>query len=270
MVTMDLEILCEKVREICSETATFIQSEAGKIKVEEVALKGVNDFVTEIDKGSERRIVKSLQALIPDCGFITEEQTLHIPDRNYEWIIDPLDGTTNFIHGVPLYCISIALRHHGEIVLGVVLEVNLGECFYTWKGAPSYLNGNVIKVSPQPLLKESLIATGFPNRDYSRMKPYMALLDDLMFNCHGLRRLGSAAADLAYVACGRFEAFYEYYLAPWDVAAGVLLVQNAGGCITDFSGGNEYLFGQEIIASNGFIHKDLMNKLQHYFNEDQD
>jgi myo-inositol-1(or 4)-monophosphatase len=268
MLTLELEFLCEKVCAICKATAEFIHSESGKVSPDQVELKGVNDFVTAIDKASEKLIVDELQQLIPGCGFITEENTRSIKDREYEWIIDPLDGTTNFIHGVPLYCVSVGLRHKEEIVLGVIYEANLKECFFTWKGAPSYLNGKVIQVSRQGEFKESLIATGFPNRDYSRMKPYMALMNDLMFSCHGLRRLGSAAADLAYVACGRFEAFYEYYLAPWDVAAGVILVKNAGGRVTDFSGGDNYLFGQEIIASNDLIHDSLLERLQRHFDEE--
>jgi myo-inositol-1(or 4)-monophosphatase len=152
------------------------------------------------------------------------------------------------------------------VILGVVYEANLKECFYTWEGAPSFLNGKEVRVSKADELSQCLIATGFPNRDYSRMEEYMALLNDLMFSCHGIRRIGSAAVDLAYVACGRFEAFYEYYLSPWDVAAGSLLVQNAGGHVSDFSGGTNYLFGQEIIASNTRIHQALNDKLQHFFN----
>jgi myo-inositol-1(or 4)-monophosphatase len=264
---MDLEKICEEVKILCKDIGCFIKNEIGNFNTLLIELKGINDFVSYVDKEAEKRIVAALNVLIPDAGFITEENTKTIRGKKYEWIIDPLDGTTNFVHGVPCYSISIALRRDEEIVLGVIYEVNLQEMFYTWEKAPSFLNGKEIFVSNKTTIAESLIATGFPNRNYERMKPYMALLNDLMFTSHGIRRLGSAAVDLAYVACGRFEAFYEYYLSPWDVAAGSLIVKNAGGKVSDFKGGNDYLFGKEIIATNAMIYNEFLKRLSTHFND---
>jgi myo-inositol-1(or 4)-monophosphatase len=152
-----------------------------------------------------------------------------------------------------VYCISIGLMEKNEIILGVIYEVNLKECFYTLNNAPSYLNGNPIHVTETVKLADTLFATGFPYYDYGRLDPYLNFFKYMMQHSHGIRRLGSAAADLAYVACGRFDGFYEYGLSPWDVAAGALIVKNAGGKVSDFKGGNDYIFGSEIIASNANV-----------------
>lgn len=261
----DYEILCARVRELCQHTALFLREECSHFTREKIELKGPNDFVSVVDKEAERRLVTGLKALLPEAGFITEEGTTVRSVKEHTWIIDPLDGTTNFIHGVPCYAISIALHHSDQPVIGVIYEVNQNECFYTWLGGPAYLNGKTIHVSTAAVLSESLIATGFPNRFYEHMDAYMALLKDLMFDTHGIRRFGSAAVDLAYVACGRCEAFYEYGLSPWDVAAGAFIVQNAGGKVTDFGGGTDYIFGKTIMASNEKTHESLLKKLQEHF-----
>ncbi|MBC8436149.1 MAG: inositol monophosphatase, partial [Bacteroidetes bacterium] len=183
----------------------------------------------------------------------------------FTWIIDPLDGTTNFIHGIPLISISVALKQENKILSGVIYEVGQREMFYTWDGASSYVNGETVRVSDTNKLIDSLFATGFPYYDYSRLDDYLDFFKFLMQHSRGIRRLGSAAADLAYVACGRFEGFYEYGLSPWDVAAGSLLVTNAGGRICDFKGGNKYLFGKEIIATNHSIFEIFLNHFQEHF-----
>ncbi len=265
MNEIDLEQICKEVRELCATTGTFLRAENRNFSFSQVEQKGIHDFVSYVDKEAEKRIVAYLRLLLPDAGFITEENTLTIRDKKYEWIVDPLDGTTNFIHGVPCYSISIALRCNAEIVLGVIYEANLQEAFYTWKSAPSFLNESIIKVSTKNTLNESLIATGFPSRDYDKMQAYMAMLGEMMFNTHGIRRMGSAAVDLAYVACGRFEGFYEYHLSPWDVAAGAIIVQNAGSCVSDFSGKDNYLFGREIVAANSPIHREILEMIGRYF-----
>jgi myo-inositol-1(or 4)-monophosphatase len=151
------------------------------------------------------------------------------------------------------------------IILGVVHEPNLGETFYAWKGSPAYLNGKEIKVSAESTMKSSLLATGFPYYDYGRMKEYIDLFVHFARNTSGLRRLGSAAVDLAYTACGRFEGFYEYGLQPWDVAAGAFIVQQAGGRVTDFNGGQDHIFGGKLLASNGILHQQLLTDIQQYF-----
>ncbi|TLX76011.1 inositol monophosphatase [Labilibacter sediminis] len=259
---MELAQLCQKVTQLTKNTGLFIKEES--LKNKQVVSKGKNDFVTQVDKASEERLVAGLSELLPEAGFIAEEGTSDKVGEKYNWIIDPIDGTTNFIHGLFPFAISIALQDKNDIVLGVVYEVGLDECFYTWKGAPAYLNGKEISVSKASKVADSLIATGFPYSDFAKMKGFMNSLDYFMKNSHGLRRLGSAATDLAYVACGRFEGFYEYGLKPYDVAAGAFLVQQAGGDNCDFSGGEDYIFGQEIISSNSAIFnefKEVVNQL---------
>jgi myo-inositol-1(or 4)-monophosphatase len=177
------------------------------------------------------------------------------------WIIDPLDGTTNFIHGIPLYTVSIALEKDNELVVGVVFEVNLGECFYAWKNGGAWMNESRIAVSEASQLRNALCATGFPYKDFPHLTRYFDTLRFLFQNSRGVRRIGSAALDLAYVACGRFDAFYEYNLNPWDVAGGALIVKEAGGTVSDFSGGTNFLHGKEIAATNKGVYKEFLNAI---------
>ena len=250
---MDLKTLCNQVCELSKETGEYILGELPKFKTDSVESKSLHNFVTHVDKTSEARIVKKLSELLPDAGFIAEEGTSTVRGDRYNWVIDPLDGTTNFIHGLPPFAVSIALMEKDEVILGVVHEVISKETFYAWKGSPAFLNGAEIKVSKVTSVKDSLIATGFPYTEFNRIKPFMQSLEFLFTNSHGVRRLGSASVDMVYLACGRFEAFYEYGLSPWDVAAAVLIVKQAGGQISDFKGGNDYIFGKEIIVTNSGI-----------------
>lgn len=262
---INTHLLCHKVVELARETGKFIKNERLRFSVDKIEIKGKNDLVSYVDKTSEQRIVSKLSELLPEAGFIAEEGTSTKKGEIFNWIIDPLDGTTNFIHGLPCFAISIALQRGNELVLGVVYEINLDECFYAWEGSKAYLNEKEIKVSDTPKLSESLIATGFPYYDYDRMDEYLELFKDFMKNTHGLRRLGSAATDLAYVACGRFEGFYEYSLQPWDVAAGAFIVQQAGGKVTDFKGGNNYIFGKEVVAGNANCFDEFLSTVKLYF-----
>ncbi len=262
---MKLDILTNQVVNLTRDVGKFIMQEAKKFSSKDVEVKGEHDFVSYVDKTAEKMLVEALTKMLPKAGFIAEEnQTLQRTDR-YNWIVDPLDGTTNFIHGVPPFSISIALTDGDETILGVVYEINLNEAFYAWKESLAYLNGTKIKVSNSPDLDSSLIATGFPYYDYSLLDPYLELFKDLMKSSHGVRRLGSAAVDLAYVAAGRYDIFYEYGLNPWDVAAGALIVKQAGGHVTDFDGEKDYLFGKKIIASNRKTHDEFLKKLKNYF-----
>lgn len=246
--------LCLETCEIARKAGRFIQSEAAGFSSEKVETKGVHNFVSYVDKNSEKLIVTALRELLPESGFITEEGTISLRADRFNWVIDPLDGTTNFIHGLSPYSVSIALMEHDEVVVGVVYEPVGEECFYTWKDAPAaYLNGRPVHVTDRAAVEDSLIATGFPYTDFLYMRQYLPCLQYFMEHSHGVRRLGSAAIDLAYTACGRVDAFYEYGLHPWDVAAGVLLVERAGGRVTDFSGGKNYIFGGEMVASNSRI-----------------
>jgi myo-inositol-1(or 4)-monophosphatase len=202
--------------------------------------------------------------ILPDSGIIAEEGG-ESEKKEYTWIIDPLDGTTNFIHKVPCYAISIALVKNGEPIIGVVNELNLKECYSAIKGNGAFMNGEKIKVSAVKELENSLIATGFPYNEFDNHDSYMNLFKELMTCTQGLRRIGSASVDLCYVANGRFDAFYESGLKAWDVAAGCLIVKEAGGEITDYSGGGNYIFGKSIVASNSFIHNQFMDRVKKYF-----
>lgn len=255
---MNLENVCKEVTRITKEVGAFILRERKNFRQESVEKKGHNDLVSYVDKTAEKMLVEKLAPLVPEAGFITEEETSSTRGIRYNWIIDPLDGTTNFVHGLPCFCISIAMTDGNVPVIGVVHELNLDECFYAWKGGGAWLNGSKISVSKTATVSESLLATGFPYHNYDRMKPYMEVFDHLMRHSHGIRRLGSAAADLAYVAAGRFEAFYEYGLNAWDVAAGAFIVTEAGGVSSDFSGGENYIFGKEIISANAEMFDEFL------------
>lgn len=254
-----------EVTGVARAAGAFIREQRKTFTPDKIEIKGLNDLVSYVDKGAERMIVSALEKLLPEAGFITEEKTINRTGERYNWIIDPLDGTTNFIHGLPVYSVSIALQEYDELVLGVVYEINQNECFYAWRGAPAYLNGEPIKVSQAAAIDQSLLATGFPYYNFEKQPAYIALFTELMKSCHGLRRLGSAAVDLAYTACGRFDAYYEYNLNAWDAAAGVLIVRQAGGDVINFKGGNEVLNTRELLATNGKITAQMLEAIQKFF-----
>ena len=261
---IDYKKLCKQTRDIAKQAGNFIRQEAGKISTKNVEVKGLHNFVTYVDKGAEEIIVDRLHEILPEAGFIAEEDTNSSRGEHFNWVIDPLDGTTNFIHGLPPYAVSIGLLENNLPVLGVVYEVSLDECFYAWKDSTAYLNGKEIRVSERAKVQDALIATGFPYYDYNLMRPYINCLEHFLQNSHGVRRLGSAATDLAYVACGRFEAFYEYSLSPWDVAGGAFILQQAGGRLSDFSGGDNYIFGKELVAANKSIFDEFLKTVQNF------
>lgn len=261
---ISLESLSQKTGSLARATGAFIRTEALGFSTHHVELKGKSDLVSYVDKETEKKLVKGLIELLPEAGFITEENTIDQQQKDYTWIIDPLDGTTNFVHGLPTYAISIGLLYHQELVMGVIYEVNRDELFSAWKDGGAYLNGARIHVTDASRIDDSLFATGFPYYNFDRMDQYLAILNELMKNAHGLRRVGSAATDLAYVACGRYEGFFEYNLNPWDVAAGILLVREAGGIVTDFTGGPNCLFGRELVAA-GPVHPELLGVIKKYW-----
>ncbi|MCK9291945.1 MAG: inositol monophosphatase family protein [Bacteroidales bacterium] len=261
---MNLETIMDDAVSLARLTAEFIRQEASHISRIPIESKGVHNLVSYVDRQAEQQLITGLQKILPGSGFIAEESGAAKADT-YNWIIDPLDGTTNFLHGVPVYSISIALQEHDELLLGIVLEIGRDECFYACKSSPCYLNGVEVRVSDSLLLDQSLLATGFPYYDYSRMQPYLRLFENLMRHTRGVRRLGSAAVDLAYVAAGRFDAFYEYGLNPWDIAAGIVLVQQAGGSVTTFDGSQNVLYGKDILASNSHIHDAMLTEIKNTF-----
>ncbi|MCS6832860.1 MAG: inositol monophosphatase [Flammeovirgaceae bacterium] len=260
---LDNQFFCREVMRLTAQLRHFLLNEFRSFDRSHAEYKGLNDMVSYVDKECERRIVEYLSRLIPSAGFIAEESG-EKHGEGYIWIVDPLDGTTNFIHGVPLFAISIALMKDDVLQIGVVHEVMQDECFYAVRGEGAFLNGKKIEVSPEKELAHALIATGFPYQDFERLEGYLSMFTDLIQKSHGIRRMGSAAVDLSFVACGRVEGFFEYGLRPWDVAAGTLIVEEAGGKVTDFSGGNNGIFGRELLAA-GPLHAELLTLIQKNF-----
>ena len=220
--------------------------------------KGPINLVTEIDMRAENKIVTMIKRNFPSHRILTEESKPYGGDSPFRWIVDPLDGTTNFAHGIPLCCVSIGLEYEGEIILGGVYNSLLGELFFAEKGKGSFLNGKRIQVSVTKKLNDSLIVTGFPYDRQEKAEYYLKYFKKALEHTQGIRRLGAAALDLAYVACGRFDAFWEFSLKPWDIAAGALIVREAGGTVSDFKG-NPLKIDQpfELLASNKIIHPKL-------------
>lgn len=260
----DLKGIALAASQVVHKAAAFIKQETIGFDHTRVQYKGLNDLVSYVDKTAEEILTNGLAAINPTFGFLTEEGTVEQAASTSAkpfWIIDPLDGTTNFVHGLPVFAVSVALYHAGELLVGIVHEVNHAEHFLAWSGGGATCNGKPIMAGSQPELGRSLLATGFPYNNFEGVASYLEILRILMERSHGLRRMGSASVDLAYVAMGRFQGFFEYNLKPWDVAAGALLVKEAGGTVTDFSGGNQYLFGGQIVAG-GKIQQDLQTIIE--------
>ncbi len=262
---MNLASLNKEVNELCKLVGSYIEDEQHKLSGDDINTKGLHDYVTHVDKNSEKMLVEGLAKILPDSGFLAEEQTVANSGKEYTWIIDPLDGTTNFIHHLPTFSISVALAKGHEVITGTVLDVRAKECFYTWEGSPSFMNGSEIRVSGRKKLNESLLATGFPYNDFSRQEAYLQVLGYMMKNTRGIRRFGSAAIDLVWVAAGRFDGFWEYSLKPWDVAAGSFIVKQAGGIVSDFKGGKDFIHGKEIVCGNQNIYAELIDAIKKFF-----
>lgn len=261
----DLQKINTATCDIAREAGEFIRRELGKVQDKSIEEKSFNQLVSYVDRQAEELLVEKLHQLLPEATFLTEEKTVADSAGEWQWIIDPLDGTTNFLHGVPAFAVSIALKHQEEIVVGVVYEINRDECFYAWQKGGAWLNDSRVRVTKTSELAQALVATGFPTTDFDRLLQYQDALGYFMQHTRGVRRLGSAAVDLAYTACGRFDAFFEYNLNAWDVAAGVLIVQEAGGKVSDFRGSEDYLFGGEILASNSNLFPILLPYVQQSF-----
>ncbi|SRR6056297_1541993 len=261
---MNLKNISSQVKELSKQVGNYILEEHDELTSDNIQTKGFHDFVTYVDKNSEKKIVEGLSNILPEAGFLVEEETANENENDYTWIVDPLDGTTNYIHGITPFAISIALSRKGKIIYGMVHELGQQEIFEALENEKPTLNGKTIQVSATENIQESIIATGFPYNDFSILESYLKSLQFFMKNTHGIRRLGSAATDLAYTACGRFEGFYEYSLKPWDVAAGAFIVQQAGGKVSDFKGGDNYIFGQRIVAANDKIFNDFLESIKKY------
>ncbi len=267
MIQLDYSKICLESIDIIKSVGEYILQQRKGFKSDKIETKSLNSLVSYVDKTAEKELVTKLGALVPTAGFIAEEGTSSKIGETFNWVIDPLDGTTNFMHGVPLFSISVALTENGFPVIGIVYEINLDECFYAWKESKAYLNGNEISVTTSTRLSDTLLATGFPYHDFDKMDGFLESLRYFMENTRGMRRLGSAAVDLAYVACGRFDGFYEYGLNPWDVVAGAFIVEQAGGKSGFFTDKTAFTDGSEILATNGLIHLEMQNLIAKFYTQ---
>ena len=232
---------------------------AGKIAISQ---KGLNDYVTEVDQASERAILGYLQQRFPEHSIIAEESSAQTRDRSFQWYVDPLDGTTNFIHGVPVYAVSVGLAHEGRMVAGAVYDPVRDEMFHAVAEGGAFLNKERIHITERDSLKGALIATGFPFRAHTRLREYLRSFEMFILQTAGIRRCGSASLDLCYTACGRYDGFYEMSLSTWDIAAGSLIVKEAGGLITDFIGRDGYLKSGNVVVANRRIHAAMLDVIR--------
>jgi myo-inositol-1(or 4)-monophosphatase len=249
---------------------TQIAREAGALLMEhfhqrvKVEYKGEADLVTIADRKSEALIRERIRQQWPGHDILGEEGGLQDTGSDFRWYVDPLDGTTNFAHGFPVFCVSLGLEYKGEIIAGVIFDPTRDELFTAAKANGAFLNQQAIRVSKTASLAESLVATGFPSHKRHK-NPNIFFYHQITLRTHGVRRAGSAALDLCYVACGRFDAFWEFNLKPWDTAAGVLIVQEASGRVTDFRGAPFQLSSRQTLASNGLIHETLLREFEQIF-----
>lgn len=262
---MNLSGLEKDVISLCEEVGEFMNKESENFDLSKIEQKGsFSNLVSYVDKESEKRLVARLSELLPGAGFLAEEGTETKGTNDYRWIIDPLDGTTNYLHGLPIYAISIGLQRKDKTVLGIVYDVSHKDCYHAIENNPAYCNQKEIRISPINKLEESLLATGFPYYHLDKRENYLDIIKIFLEKTHGIRRLGSAAMDLAYVACGKLEGFFEYNLSPWDVAGGTFIVQQAGGIVTDFKGGENFLHGGELCAG-GKVHAEMLQLIQKHW-----
>lgn len=245
----------------------YIVNSLGKITRADIDLKQASDYVTSVDRKSEEIILRTIKAKFPDHLVLAEESTKDSDTGQYRWIIDPLDGTTNFIHQYPVFSVSIALEYKGAVILGVVYDPLRDELFTAETGKGAFLNGISFEVSSLTNLEGSLIATGFPFRKKEIIDDYLRLFKNIFYKVSDIRRAGSAAIDLAHVACGRCDGFFEIGLGPWDVAAGSLIIQEASGTVTDFSGGSDFMQTGNIIAAAPGIHGKLLREVREIFKD---
>jgi myo-inositol-1(or 4)-monophosphatase len=246
------------MQELAREAGALLMSFFGKVSIE---YKGDVDLVTQADRASEKMIVERIRKQWPDHDLIGEEGSRRDTGSDYRWYIDPLDGTTNFAHGYPVFCVSLALEYKAERIAGVIFDPTRDEMFAAEKGSGAQLNGKPARVSSTPRLKESLVATGFPSHKRHK-NPNINFYHQITLRSHGVRRAGSAALDLCYLACGRYDAYWEFNLNSWDTAAGVLMVEEAGGKVTNFTGGPFNIDSREVLASNTLLHDELLREFQ--------
>lgn len=268
MYSMDKNLLNEFLKTAVSAarlSGDIIIKNLGHLTASDTRTKQAFDFVTKVDRWSEAVILQAIREKFPSHTFLAEETLKQEETDNYRWIIDPLDGTTNYIHSYPMFCVSIALEYKREIIVAVVFDPLRDELFHAIKGVGAFLNNRPVHVSGIALLEHSLIATGFPFRAKEMIDLYLAAFRAVFEKVSDMRRAGSAAIDLAYAAAGRFEGFFELKLSPWDIAAGSLLITEAGGTVTDFGGSGDYLSTGNIVAGNGHVHGEILKMIREVF-----
>ena len=285
MTEIDLKQLTLSVCQVAREAGSYIRKERASFSVDKVERKHAHDYVSYVDKGSEQMIVKALRELLPEAGFITEEGTTKIEDvrgemektssiipqtSDFTWVVDPLDGTTNFIHGFAPYAVSIALCRGREIVIGVVYEIVSDECFYAWKSGGAYLDGGCkkedgrcesLKVGTSGI-NDALLCLQLPYNSDAYKPVIKRLIDRFYGNVGSIRMMGSAAIALCYVAAGRLDAYAERYIGQWDYMAGALIVMEAGGRVTNYDGDDYFMEGDSVVATNGVVHQDLLREVR--------
>lgn len=248
--------------EAAREAGKYLKFSVGKVRSIEIKKGEERNLVSEIDKTSEAKIISIIKRHHPNHAILAEESGEAATASDYKWVIDPLDGTTNFLHGLPIFCVTIGIEYKGEIVAGVVYDPNMEELFTAEKGSGAYCNGKRMKVSAATDLINSLLVTGFPYDIVKNPDNAVGHFVNFLMEGQGLRRLGSAALDLSYVAAGRMDGFWEVNLNPWDMAAGILFVNEAGGKVTDFSGTASSIYNKQVLATNGLIHEAMLGVLK--------
>jgi myo-inositol-1(or 4)-monophosphatase len=264
MINHDEEGFYSVAVEAALSAGEYVLENLGGLSIDEISSKQSSDFVTRVDKESEEIIINVIRHRYPDHSFLAEESVKESTGE-YRWIIDPLDGTTNYIHGFPVFSISVALEHQGDIITGVVLDPTRNELFTATKGKGVFLNGKPVYISDITDLASGLISTGFPFRRKDMIEEYLYVFRSIFDKVSDLRRAGSAAIDLAYLAAGRCDGFFEIGLGAWDIAAGSLLVKEAGGIVTDFGGGHNYLATGNIVAGTPVTHEKILKEIQNIF-----
>lgn len=259
-MNLDLNKILLQVCQTANQIGEYLVREQAGLKQSEVEMKGARDYVSYVDKEAEKQLVAALKEYIPNAGFLTEEDTVEYEKKEYTWVIDPLDGTSNYVHGYTPYTVSIALMHNDETILGVVFDPVANEMFTAIKGEKALLNNKEIAVSTKDEIYNSFISFGIP---YKVTTETENILQNTWkhFGHATFRVKGSAAVEICYVACGRCDAYFHSGLSPWDVAAGAFILQQAGGKITDYNFGTNYIFGKELVATNSAIHDAIMKEI---------
>lgn len=266
-MSMEKEDFLGVAMEAARKGGEILTGAFGQLRNGQIDLKGMGDYVTELDNRSEQAIIDRIKASYPDHIIHAEESGVDSRDSSYRWVIDPLDGTANYVQSIPIYGISIALLREGRIILGVVYHPERDEMFWAEQDEGAYLNGERICVSSRDDIAYSMLASGFPWRSKRYLDDYLGCFKELFNAAAGIRRMGAAAIDLAYTACGRFDGFWELRLGPWDIAAGILLILEAGGAVTDFQGGTDYLKSGNVVAGNKEIHRIVLEVVGRYLRD---